>query len=350
MVTEELQKITYGLVKKNRIPINGGIEILSACNFHCVHCYNSMEPLNYMSYEFANHLADQLEKLGTMHVYLTGGEVLLHPHFADIYMSFRKKGITVSILTNASLINKEYLNLFENFTPYNIDISLYGISNKTYEVVTGIKDGFDRVQNSIHMLSEKHIPFSLKTVALKENICELNEMMDFADAIGKRLNVYTDIRPLNNGDPKSKKHQLSLDQIIEIERKTNKWKKDDESESDERSEERQKRKSEGYLYFCELGKYTFFITHQGILHGCVKERRHGYNLHKMSFSEGFERMLKDIVLKKNKAENNCTFCKYIKYCDYCPAQFELETGCPLTPPPDVCELAYKRYLYFNNVI
>lgn len=345
-MTEELQKITYSLVKKNRIPINGGIEILSACNFHCVHCYNGMEPVTYMTYEFANQLAKQLEKMGTMHVYLTGGEALLHPQFSEIYKCFRKRGITVSVLTNASLINEEYIKLFKNFTPYNIDISLYGITNKTYEIVTGMEDGFDKVRENIYMLSENKIPFSLKTVALKENICELDKMMDFADGLGKVLNVYTDIRPLNNGNQKSKQHQLSLEQIIEIERKTNKWKEYKERYS-ERTEERKKRKTEGYLYFCELGKYTFFITHQGILHGCAKERRHGYNLHNISFAEGFDRMLKDIVLKENKEVNKCAVCKYIKYCDYCPAQFELETGNILDPPIDVCKLAYKRYLSFN---
>ncbi|WP_138303359.1 MULTISPECIES: radical SAM protein [Eubacteriales] len=348
-MVEELQKITNCLVKKNRIPINGGIEILSACNFHCVHCYNGMEPVTYMTYEFANQLAEQLEKMGTMHVYLTGGEALLHPQFSEIYRNFRKRGITVSILTNASLIDKEYIKLFENFTPYNIDISLYGITNKTYETVTGMKDGFDKVRENIYMLSENKIPFSLKTVVLKENICELDEMITFANKVGKVLNVHTDIRPLNNGNQKSKEHQLSLDQIIEIERKTNKWKKYKEQYS-ERTEERRKRKEEDYLYFCELGKYTFFITYQGILYGCAKERRHGYDLHNISFEEGFDRMLKDIVLKKNSQMNKCAFCKYIKYCDYCPAQFELETGNSLDPPIDVCKLAYKRFLCFDKVI
>ena len=135
------------------------------------------------------------------------------------------------------------------------------------------------------------------------------------------MNVYTDIRPLNNGDPRSKDHQLSLDQIIEIERKTNKWREDKEQYS-ERLVERRKRKAEGYLYFCELGKYTFFITHQGILHGCAKERLHGYDLHKISFAEGFGCILEDIVLKKHREVNKCASCKYIKFCDYCPAQFE----------------------------
>ena len=349
MKSEELRKLTYELVKQKRIPINGGIEILSNCNFRCVHCCNKMEPSNYMTYDFASQLAEQLEKLGTMHIYLTGGEVLLHPNFSEIFKCFRKKGIAVSILTNISLLNEKYIKLFENYTPYNIDISLYGSSNKTYEAITGVKNVFDIVKENIYKLSEKNIPFSLKTVAIKENFDDLQEMMNFSKKVGKVLNIYTDIRPLNNGSKQSKLHQLSIDQIIEVEKKINKWIAP-RGKNDEHSKEKQKRNEGGYLYFCEIGKYTFFITHQGILHGCVKERIHGYDLNKVSFAEGFEKMLEDFVLKKSKGKNKCATCKYIKYCDYCPAQFELETGCMYTPPKDVCDLAYNRYLYFNHDI
>ena len=41
MQKNELRNITEKIVEKERLPINGGIELLSACNFKCVHCYNS---------------------------------------------------------------------------------------------------------------------------------------------------------------------------------------------------------------------------------------------------------------------------------------------------------------------
>lgn len=347
MITKELQLITSELVKKGRIPINGGIEILSNCNFRCVHCYNAMESTQYMTYEFVRELADQLEKMGTMHIYLTGGEVLLHPEFNKIYQCFRSKGIIVSVLTNASLINDELITLFGQYTPYNIDISLYGATNATYTKVTGQANCFDKVQKNIEKLSRKQIPFSLKTILLKENVHELDHMIKVADKYGKKLKIHTDIRPLNNGNQESKEHQLSIGQIVEIENKIGKWKKG-EINNNQRAQEMEERKRSGYSYFCELGQYNFFITYEGMLHGCAKERRHGYDLHKMSMKEGFTYLLKDVVLRKDENINNkCKRCKFIKYCDYCPAQFELETGSILDPPEYVCRLAQKRYTIFN---
>ena len=346
-MAENLQEITSSLIKKGRIPINGGIEILSKCNFKCVHCYNGDEPAKYMPLEFAIDLADQLEKMGTMHVYLTGGEALLHPKFEEIYKYFRKKGIIVSVLTNASLIDR-HIKLFENYTPYNIDVSLYGVSNDTYEMVTGVKNGFDKVYNNIELMISKKLTFSLKTVVLRENIKELDKMIAFAKRINKRLNIYTDIRPLNNGNCVSKKHQLLIEQIIEIEKKIGKW-NISKKNNKEREEERERRRAEGYLFFCEMGKYTFFITYDGMLHGCVKERKRGYDLKTMTFDEAFKRIERDIVLKK-EINNKCQMCKYIKYCNYCPAQFELETGNILSPPKETCELAYRRYCTFENTV
>ena len=91
-----LQKdLTRKIIKKSRIPINGGIELLSFCNLKCIHCYNSEEEKEYMDKELAFQIADQLEQSGTLHTYLTGGEVMLHPDFIEIYEYFRKKGILI---------------------------------------------------------------------------------------------------------------------------------------------------------------------------------------------------------------------------------------------------------------
>ena len=203
MQKNELRNITEKIVEKERLPINGGIELLSACNFKCVHCYNSQEPRQIMNMKMAFRIIDELEAMGTMHIYLTGGEVLLHPDFKKIYKYIRKKGIMVSVLTNASLIDEQFIELFKRYTPYVLDISLYGATNLTYKKVTGQDDGFDRVYQNLKLLKNSNIEFSLKTIALKENISELNDMKIIANEFGKQLKIYTDIRPLNNLNNKS---------------------------------------------------------------------------------------------------------------------------------------------------
>ena len=93
----------------------------------------------------------------------------------------------------------------------------------------------------------------------------------------------------------------------------------------------QKRKSKVFLelserqkmqctYLCRIAKNSFFISFDGILNGCVRSRRKGFDLKK---------------------------CKIMNYCDFCPGEFEIETGNPTIAPKQICELAQMRYQIFG---
>lgn len=37
----------------------------------------------------------------------------------------------------------------------------------------------------------------------------------------------------------------------------------------------------------------------------------------------------------------------MNYCDFCPGEFEIETGNPTIAPKQICELAQMRYQIFG---
>lgn len=335
--------LTRKILRKSRIPINGGIELLSCCNLKCIHCYNAEEKREFMDKHFAFCIADQLEKLGTLHVYLTGGEVMLHPSFIEIYEYFRKKGILVSLMTNGTLLTDEILECLLRYTPYLLDISLYGATEETYEKVTGVKGAFDKLLNNLKKLQHADINFSLKTVALKENFKDAEGMLKIANSFGKRLNIYSDIRPCNNGNTNPLLHVLNNQEIIQLEEKTGKWDnyKPVKREHDVTSD----------VYYCEIGQYTFFIDYKGIMYGCVKDRLHGSDLHNNSIKNAFDNNYAFLKSRNGFMNNKCIKCVYRLFCNYCPAQFELETGDPTTPPLHVCSLTKDRYnAFYDKVI
>ena len=49
------------------------------------------------------------------------------------------------VLSNGSLINDDVVALFQELPPTNLRITLYGVSDETYERLCGVRDGFDRV-------------------------------------------------------------------------------------------------------------------------------------------------------------------------------------------------------------
>ena len=97
----------------------------------------------------ADHtLMDQAIAHGMMIALLTGGEAMTHPDFRKIYMYLIEQGISVRVKTNGIMLNKEAIDLFTEYPPYGVDVSLYGCDEESYSAVTG-HDVFRTVSDNI---------------------------------------------------------------------------------------------------------------------------------------------------------------------------------------------------------
>lgn len=334
-----------------RTPLSGGIELTAKCNFRCVHCYETMERDSNnktLSTDMLISIVDELADMGCVSVFLTGGEAMLRKDFDYVYEYLRKKGILTAILSNGSTITYEKCQLFQKHMPRMIDISLYGATEETYEKVTGKTGMFQQVMDGLTLLKENHIPFQLKTVLLSINKHEIEDMREIAKRLSVPFKFFTYIRPYNNGNREPVNYMLSLDEIIELEKRDsyivdyfkNKGKKRVSFELSERQKLQ-------CTYLCRIAKNSFFISYDGILNGCVRSRRRGYDLKEGCFSDGWKYLDNTFVQARNDVMFPCAECKIMNYCDFCPGEFEIETGDPTVAPKAICELAHKRYNAFD---
>ena len=326
-----------------RIPISGGLELTGKCNLNCVHCYEASDRNNIsLSTEEIVSLVDDLVSEGVLSLYLTGGEAMFREDFSYIYKYIRKSGIIVGILSNGTTITNDIIALFKKYPPMMIDISIYGASEETYYKVTRKKGIFNVFINCLEKLKQNDIPFNLKTVLMIENIKDLDKMKYIAKYFNVPFKFFTNIRPMNNGNKEPINHMLTIEEAIKAEFS-------DENlinfylNIENLKSGITERKKANNKYLCKIGQNGFFITHDGVLHGCVRERKHGYNLKEGSFNDGWNNYITKCFIEP-LAEKSfmCTECKYMPFCDYCPAQFELETGDPTKPPNEVCIMAKKR--------
>ena len=78
----------------------------------------------------------QAADLGALSVRFTGGEPLLRPDFAEIYLFARRLGLKVMLFTNGRLITPELADLFARVPPLKkIEISVYGMRPESYDAV-----------------------------------------------------------------------------------------------------------------------------------------------------------------------------------------------------------------------
>ena len=90
---------------------------------------------------------------GMMEALLTGGEAMTHPAFWDIYMYLINHGIVTRVKTNGLLLNEEAISRFKQYSPCQIDISLYGCDSELYVAVTGV-DAYRQVVMHIRLAVE----------------------------------------------------------------------------------------------------------------------------------------------------------------------------------------------------
>ena len=144
------------------------LELTARCNNDCRHCYINL-PANdkaaqakELSLAEIEAIADQAVELGAMWCLLTGGEPLLREDFAEVYMMLKRKGLLLSVFTNATLVRPEHIALFKKYPPRDIEVTIYGSSKASYERVTRRHGSFAAFKRGLDRLFEAGAPVRRK--------------------------------------------------------------------------------------------------------------------------------------------------------------------------------------------
>ncbi len=158
-------RICQIIAEENFIPMLLTWELLDKCSFACPFCY-IVGHSNSQVVRFKN-IESELQKLidrGLFYCMITGGEPTLHKDFFEIYKFLKKRGVIVEVYTNGSLINEKLIDLFLEYQPYRIEISVYSITQNNFNIVSAT-DSFDcqKVLDNILKLKEKGFNIRCKT-------------------------------------------------------------------------------------------------------------------------------------------------------------------------------------------
>lgn len=155
-------------------------ELTYSCNFRCVHCFQRDEDKCLMySNECINKSIQIAQELDVQRFSLFGGEPLLHPNFINIYNKIYDYGFQISIITNGSLITSEIACLFKRKPPCILWVSLYGINETDYKLMTGKASNFNSTFKGLGYLKENEVCFRVKGIATNIN----NQLSNFEEFI-----------------------------------------------------------------------------------------------------------------------------------------------------------------------
>ena len=332
--------------EKKFFPRSGQWELTFRCNYRCQHCYIPPEDLagkhqnEDLTYEEACAVVDQLYQAGVLSLTFTGGDPLIRRDFLDIYLYAKKKGFLLTVFTNGSLVTDRVAEIWEDYPPFMVEISLYGMTKETYERVTQIPGSFERCRQGIRRLVERKIPLTLKTPGLTLNYDEILKIKAFAGSIGAQFKFDADLHPRLDGGREPLAFRLRPEQIIEIEygdpEMREEWRYQFEEDCGAMSPPSE------LVFPCSVGKKSFYIGPNGHLTHCNYVRSPSYDLRRHRVVEAFEALeaqLRQLHMPAGEIPHQCGA---PKQCMRCPGRALLEEGDPTKAVVYFCEVTEKR--------
>jgi radical SAM protein with 4Fe4S-binding SPASM domain len=355
----EIQEFAlWDKMKTNHAILSFDLELTARCNLGCRHCYINLPAGDRMaqSRELAaieiGRIADQAVSMGALWVLLSGGEPLLREDFSEIYLSLKRKGLLVSIFTNATLIDDEHIALFKRYPPRDIEVTVYGAAAETYERVTRRPGSFAAFTNGLNRLLESGVRVRLKAMALRSNVHELAEISRFCRNHTKDyfrfdplLHLRFDGDPARNAEIMSER--LSPGEIVAVERADGERFASLEKNCHSLINEEFTDNGCNHLFHCGAGNGSFNVGYDGMFRLCSSLWAPGtlYDLRKGTLRDAWEKhvpRVRDMRSDFGEFLETCSRCELINLCLWCPAHAHLETGEMDEPVRYFCDVAHAR--------
>ena len=96
----------------NNTVLSANLHVVGDCDYGCQFCMDRCLTRKYMKPEGWTPILEYLKKIGVTKINLAGGEPTMYPFLEEIVDLIRSYGFTVSIVSNGSLIDSDFLKRF----------------------------------------------------------------------------------------------------------------------------------------------------------------------------------------------------------------------------------------------
>lgn len=189
-------------LKQSQVLFNVTVELTYGCDLNCFYCYNDQQkkgvPLRLGQYHL---FFDDLVRMGTMTLMLTGGEPMLHPRFFDLAGRVNELGFVITVRTNGnSLTSENCQRLRAEVNPYRVEVTLHGATAEVHDRQTRVSGSFDRLLAHLRIAADNGLRLSAVCTPTAWNQHQIAEMFSLCDDLGVPLRFQGPVAPRANGD------------------------------------------------------------------------------------------------------------------------------------------------------
>ena len=348
----------WGRTGERRVPFTFNLEVTARCNNNCRHCYINLPSGDIkaagreLTCAEIGAIADQAADLGALWCLITGGEPLLRNDFSDIYTTLKKKGLLVSVFTNACLITDDHIRMFRKYPPRDIEVTVYGATKETYEKVSRRPGSYAAFRRGLDLLIEGGIKVRLKAMALRSNMHELPDITRFCRLYTKDYFRFDPLLHLRYDGDKHRNAEIIAERLSPAEIAALEQADPDRAAAlikgcGDLIVPEFEHISCDHLFHCGAGTTSFDVTFDGFFRLCSSLWHPDciYDLRKGTLAEAWN-IFTPAVLDLRSADREflekCRKCPIINLCLWCPAHAYLESGRMDAWCSYFCEVAHAR--------
>ncbi len=322
------------------------MELTYACNQRCIHCYNPERlDRDELSTEEVFSLIDGLARAGTLEVLLTGGEIFTRPDAMDVIRHLRQQGITVTLITNGSLIREDTADSLISLGVTRFQISFLGATRETFDGMTRVPGSFDRVVSTVRMLRGKGVTPHMRTCVTSMNVKEMEGITALTGELGARSSHALDVIPTLDQEQEPTCLRVSPEDFMDIRDRRRRARREARTKrptARRRTQERPGFWERDCLFNCMAGRTTAFIDPYGRMKACMMLPEPSWDVREQGVRSCWESVKEFVDTLKPPQDWQCYTCEYQDWCSWCPGRAYLNTGSIFGCPDYYRELAKLR--------
>lgn len=297
------------------------------CNMFCKHCYREAgvrvdEELNT---EEGKALLDEIAKAGFKIMIFSGGEPLMRPDIFELIEYAAKVGLRPVIGSNGTLITSEVAKKLKNAGAMGIGISLDSMSPEKHDRFRVYKGAWREATMGMKNCRDVDLPFQIHTTIMNWNQDEVEDLIDFAVAMGAVAHHFFFLVPtgrainIEKESLRAEQYENILSRILEKQKKVPIELKPTCAPQFMRIAN-EMGMTPRFNRGCLAGISYCIIGPKGLVQPCAYLNISLGNVRDVPFSELWANNPILINLRSMKYKGGCGICKYKKICGGCRAR------------------------------